>query len=95
MPLYGTPEMDAAGYPVDTPSGVFDAIVHERMIELCGEQVRFDDLVRWNLDAQEITTNNAGQSRGYNPKIHRLMPIPQVEIDTNDGIGPEDQNPGY
>lgn len=95
MPLYGTPEMDAAGFPVDTPSGVFNAIVHERMIELCGEQVRFDDLVRWNLDAQEITTNNSGQSRGYNPDVHRLMPIPQVEIDTNDGIGPEDQNPGY
>ncbi|WP_203256371.1 RagB/SusD family nutrient uptake outer membrane protein [Hyunsoonleella ulvae] len=95
MPLYGTPEMDAAGFPVDTPSGVFDAIVHERMIELCGEQVRFDDLVRWNLDAQEITVNDFGQSRGYNPNVHRLMPIPQVEIDTNDGIGPEDQNPGY
>ncbi|WP_165454356.1 RagB/SusD family nutrient uptake outer membrane protein [Hyunsoonleella pacifica] len=95
MPLYGTPEMDAAGYPVDTPSGIFNAIVHERMIELCGEQVRFDDLVRWNLDAQEITTNDSGQSRGYNPNVHRLMPIPQVEIDTNDGIGPEDQNPGY
>lgn len=95
MPLYGTPEMDDAGYPVDTPSGVFDAIVHERMIELCGEQVRFDDLVRWNLDAQEITTNNAGQSRGYNPNVHRLMPIPQVEIDTNDGISSADQNPGY
>jgi hypothetical protein len=95
MPLYGTPEMDAAGFPVDTPSGVFNAIVHERMIELCGEQVRFDDLVRWNLDAQEITTNNAGQSRGYNPNVHRLMPIPQLEIDTNDAIGPEDQNPGY
>lgn len=95
MPFYGTPEMDAAGYPVNTPSGVFNAIVHERMIELCGEQVRFDDLVRWNLDAQEITTNNAGQPRGYNPNIHRLMPIPQVEIDTNDGITPGDQNPGY
>lgn len=95
MPLYGTEEMDAAGFPVNTPSGIFNAIVHERMVELCGEQVRFDDLVRWNLDAQEITTNNQGQSRGYNPNIHRLMPIPQVEIDTNDGITPEDQNPGY
>ncbi len=95
MPLYGTPEMDAAGFPVDTPQGVFDAIVHERMVELCGEQHRFDDLVRWNLDAQEITTDEDGNSRGYNPQVHRLMPIPQVEIDTNIGITPDDQNPGY
>ena len=95
MPLYGTPEMDAAGFPVDTPTGIFNAIVHERMVELCGEQVRFDDLVRWNLDAQEITTNNAGISRGYNPDVHRLMPIPQVEIDTNPSISEADQNPGF
>lgn len=95
MPFYGTVEMDNAGYPVDTPEGVFNAIVHERMVELCAEQHRFDDLVRWDLDAQEITTNDAGQSRGYNPAVHRLMPIPQIEIDTNDNIGPEDQNPGY
>jgi hypothetical protein len=65
------------------------------MVELCGEQVRFDDLVRWNLDAQEITTNNAGISRGYNPDVHRLMPIPQVEIDTNPSISEADQNPGF
>ena len=94
MPRYGTPEMDV-DYPVDTPEGVFNAIVHERMIELCGEQVRYDDLVRWDLDAQEITVDDFGVSRGYNPSVHRLIPIPQVEIDTNDGITPADQNPGY
>lgn len=97
MPLYGTPEMDAAGFPVDTPEGVFNAIVHERMVELCAEQVRFDDLVRWNLDDQEISSSVDidGNLRNYNPEIHRLMPIPQLEIDANPAISPADQNPGY
>ncbi|MGX1929913.1 RagB/SusD family nutrient uptake outer membrane protein [Flagellimonas sp. 2504JD4-2] len=95
MPLYGTQEMDDAGYPVDTPEGVFNAIVHERMVELCAEQHRFDDLVRWNLDNQELQLADDGSQRGYNPDVHRLMPIPQVEIDSNDEIGPGDQNPGY
>ncbi len=95
LPLYGTPEMDNRGYPVDTPEGVFNAIVHERMVELCAEQHRFDDLVRWGLDEQELAVDDNGDSRGYNPQVHRLMPIPQVEIDANDEIGSEDQNPGY
>ena len=97
MPLYGTPEMDAAGFPVDTPDGVFNAIVHERMVELCGEQVRFDDLVRWDLDDQEISSSLdiQGNTRNYNPEIHRLIPIPQVEIDANLAISESDQNFGY
>ena len=95
LPLYGTPEMDARGYPVATPEGVFSAIVHERMVELCAEQHRYDDLVRWGLDAQELAVDDNGNSRGYTPSIHRLMPIPQVEIDANEMITPEDQNPGY
>jgi hypothetical protein len=36
----------------ETPSdyqGFFDAIVQERMLELCGEGIRKFDLIRWNL----------------------------------------------
>lgn len=95
MPLYGTPEMDTAGYPVDTSSDVFRAIVHERMVELNGEQHRYDDLVRWNLDDQEITVDDDGQPRGYIIGVHRYMPIPQVEIDNNKNVNQSDQNPGY
>src|SRR5690606_20688565 len=51
MPNYGTPEMDAL-YPVSTPGEVFAAIVHERKVELAGEQVRFPDLVRWGMGGQ-------------------------------------------
>ena len=105
MPRYGTATMDARGFPVNTSDQIFDAIVHERFVELCGEQVRFDDLVRWNLDDQELSIfpdanfNNADPSlqviRNYDPNVHRVMPIPQNEIDSNTAIGPGDQNPGY
>lgn len=103
LPLYGSEEMNNRGFPVDTPGGIFEAIVHERFVELCGEQVRFDDLVRWNLDASELSVipdvnfNNPSQAipRGYDPNIHNLMPIPQNEIDANTLINNSDQNFGY
>ena len=68
---------------------VFDAIVHERMVELAGEQVRFADLKRWGLAAQEL-----GQF-GFQSGTHELLPIPEAEINSNSAINPEDQNPGY
>lgn len=103
LPLYGSQEMDDRGFPVGTSNQIFNAIVHERFVELCGEQVRFDDLVRWNLDDIELQVlpdenfdNPAGAiPRGYDPGIHSLMPIPQNEIDANTLINNSDQNPGY
>lgn len=105
MPRYGTATMDARGFPVNTSDQIFNAIVHERFVELCGEQLRFDDLVRWNLDDQELSIlpdqnfNNPDESlrtvRVYDPTVHRVMPIPQNEIDSNTAIGPGDQNTGY
>lgn len=51
LPLYGTPAMDAI-WPVSNLDEFMDALEHERKVELAGEQVRFDDLVRWGkLDA--------------------------------------------
>ncbi|MBQ4821318.1 RagB/SusD family nutrient uptake outer membrane protein [Aquimarina sp. MMG016] len=105
MPRYGTAIMDGRGFPVNTPEQIFNAIVHERFVELCGEQQRFDDLVRWDLDDQELSIfpdenfNNPDPNlrtiRNYDPNVHRIMPIPQNEIDSNSQIGPGDQNPGY
>jgi len=105
MPNYGTATMDARGFPVNTSDQIFKAIVHERFVELCGEQVRFDDLVRWGLDDQELSIfpdanfNNPDPSlqvvRNYDPSVHRVMPIPQNEIDANTQINGGDQNPGY
>jgi len=105
MPEYGTATMDARGFPVNTKDQIFRAIVHERFVELCGEQVRFDDLVRWDLDDQELSffpdTNfyNPNEAlrvvRNYDPAVHRVMPIPQNEIDANSQMTGADQNPGY
>lgn len=89
MPNYGTPEMDAAGYPVSSKEEIFDAIVHERQVELCGEQVRMNDLIRWGLDDDILGPY------GYNNQKHNLFPIPQNEIDANEMLTQADQNPGY
>lgn len=70
-------------------SQVFDAIVHERKVELPGEQVRFDDLLRWGMAGTFLAGTN------FQVGKHELWPIPDREIATNANIGPEDQNPGY
>ena len=68
---------------------VFDAIVHERAVELAGEQVRFPDLVRWGM-APEILGKF-----GFQAGKNEIFPIPNREISSNENITPADQNPGY
>ncbi len=65
------------------------ALQHERFVEFGMEEQRFWDLVRWGLD---VTVLPASGSPGYLPK-HRLLPIPQGEIDKSGGI--LIQNPDY
>ncbi|MEH6679218.1 MAG: RagB/SusD family nutrient uptake outer membrane protein [Sediminicola sp.] len=68
---------------------IFEAIVHERMVELAGEQIRFNDIIRWGIASTALEGTN------FREDIHTLLPIPDREIGTNSLIGPEDQNPGY
>ncbi len=82
MPAYPT-----ARFPVGNKEQVFQAIVHERRVELGGEQVRNRDLLRW--------LNNGKISVGAIPNFNKLLPIPQSEIDNNDKLDQGDQNPGY
>lgn len=89
MPNYGTAEMDGAGYPVSTKAEIFNAIVHERQVELCGEQVRMNDLLRWGLDDDVLGPF------GYDSNKHHVFPIPQNEIDANENLTTSDQNTGY
>jgi starch-binding outer membrane protein, SusD/RagB family len=65
------------------------AIRHERFVELAMEEERFWDLVRWEID---VTVLPASGSPGYQVK-HRLLPIPQNEIDKSGGV--LTQNPDY
>ncbi len=68
---------------------VFDAIVHERKVELAGEQVRFNDIVRWGNASTELTGTN------FQAGKHEVFPIPDAELDSNENMGSADQNPGY
>ena len=59
-----------------TKETMFEAIVHERRVELAFEFHRFNDLRRWGL-AQEVLG-----PIGYSER-NRYYPLPQEEIDTN------------
>lgn len=79
--------MDARGYPVTSQQEVFNADVHERAVELAGEQHRYYDLKRWGLAPQVI--------EGFQTGKHEFLTIPQNEIDGNPDMTNADQNPGY
>lgn len=66
-----------------------NAIRHERFVEMAMEEQRFYDLVRWGID---VTVLPASGSPLYQMK-HRLLPIPQGEIDKSGGV--LKQNPNY
>lgn len=86
MPAYPT-----SRFPVSTKDQVFLAIVHERRVELNGEQIRNRDIVRWRKLGKQKTE----ALTYFQAKKHELLPIPQQEIDNNPKIEPADQNPGY
>jgi hypothetical protein len=102
MPLYGDADMNAI-YPVTTLEEFMVALEHERKVELCGEQVRFSDLVRWGRLASFLSSDKLLNSIPKADKAalvfsspkNLLWPIPQREIDVNPNITQEDQNPGY
>jgi hypothetical protein len=59
-------------------------IMLERRLELCGEQVRWFDLIRWGI-AMEVINEEKLASKGVTPFLpkHVLFPIPQEEKDAN------------
>jgi len=65
------------------------AIRHERFVEMGMEEQRFWDIVRWGID---LTVLPAAGKTAYKAK-HRLLPIPQGEIDKSGGV--LIQNPDY
>jgi len=79
MPHYPT-----ANYPTSTKDQIFAAIVHERRVELAGEQVRNRDLVRWR--------NQGKLAVDPIPYKKSLVKIPAVELAANPNITEADQN---
>lgn len=80
------PELPTAEYPVSTKEEVFDAIVHERRVELAFEYHRFNDLKRWRLAPEVLGP------LGYQSPKHRYFPLPQAELDVNPEL---EQNSNY
>ncbi|MCR9226312.1 MAG: RagB/SusD family nutrient uptake outer membrane protein [Flavobacteriaceae bacterium] len=76
------------------------ALIHERRVELAGENQRFADLKRWHragiIDLVEHFQIDRGQfkpSRNFVVPRHYYFAIPQREIDLSNGI--LEQNEGY
>jgi hypothetical protein len=77
-----------------------DYILDERAREFAGEYNRWYDLKRTGKLVDYVTTYNAdvpavANMKGNDGNYKILRPIPQDAIMLNDGIGPENQNPGY
>ena len=85
------PPLPTANFPAGTKQQVFDAIMHERYIELAAEQVRDFDIIRWRKNGKLTTEPLAGFQKGKS----EFLPIPQTEIDNNPNLDQKDQNPGY
>ncbi|WP_435357962.1 RagB/SusD family nutrient uptake outer membrane protein [Emticicia sp. SJ17W-69] len=86
MPPYPT-----KNYPCDSKAKVFEALQHERYVELAAEQVRNFDLLRWRKNKKQTTESISY----FTANKHELLPLPQAEIDNNPKIDQKDQNPGY
>jgi starch-binding outer membrane protein, SusD/RagB family len=71
-------------------------LMHERIMELTGEQVRWNDLARWGYfdDATKLAELKAHDPEFNNFVIgkSKYMPIPQTEIDINPNLK---QNPNW
>ncbi len=86
MPPYPTAE-----YPCGNQAEIMEAIMHERMVELAGEEQRNFDILRWRKNGK-LTSEPISY---FQANKYELLPIPQGELDANENISQADQNPGY
>jgi hypothetical protein len=76
------------------------ALKHERYVELFGEGVRFNDLMRWRYnpnDPDRATVldpikNKEGEGIGFIEGKHEYFPIPSKELSTNPNVKPNRAN---
>ncbi len=65
----------------------FEWLKRERQIEFMGEQTRFNDLKRWGILKETMDPELSAIGAGVFQDKYYLFPIPQTEIDTNQGFG--------
>lgn len=88
------PEYPTAQYPAGSKMDVVNIIMHERMAELGGEEVRNRDILRWRA----LGYFNEDPLPYFQTGKDELLPIPSTEIDNNPELGSagvSPQNPGY
>jgi hypothetical protein len=90
-PSVNMPEYPTAKYPTGSKDQIMAAIMHERMVELAGEEVRNVDILRWRK-AGKFQTDPISY---FQANKYELLPIPLQELDANINIEQADQNPGY
>lgn len=99
-----TPDGVESPVPADLSAVTIDDIIHERMIELAGEGIRWTDLRRWNAAGYINLGNWTSSDFGFpfspdlfefDPGKHLLFPIPQDELDRNPEMATSGNNPGY
>ncbi len=90
-PSVNMPPYPTVNYPVGNKNQVLRAIIHEKRVELAGEEIRNRDILRWRSQGK-ITYEPITY---FQKNKHELLPIPQDEISTNPKLTNADQNPGY
>ncbi|UPK68510.1 RagB/SusD family nutrient uptake outer membrane protein [Chitinophaga filiformis] len=93
-PSVAMPHYPTAQFPVSNKDQVTKALMHEKMVELGGEEIRNRDILRWRKKGY-FTTDPLSYFRVNRDE---LLPIPQQEIDNNPKLGTggvDAQNPGY
>ena len=75
-------------------------LIHERRVELAGENERHQDLMRWDraslIDLKAHYAKNRGQwkpGRNFQKPKNYLFPLPQRQIDLSNGV--LIQNPNF
>jgi len=87
----------AVNYPAlgGSQTAAMDILRRERQLELCGEQSRYFDLIRWGIAKQTINSLKLVEPKdGTQPfqDKHVLFPIPNVEKDYNPNVAKDISN---
>lgn len=88
------PSADPQVMDVSASDLSIDFFLNERSRELCGENMRWWDLVRTGKLIERVKLFNAEAAPNIQPK-HILRPIPQAQIDATTTGTPYPQNPGW
>ncbi|MDX9881047.1 MAG: RagB/SusD family nutrient uptake outer membrane protein [Prolixibacteraceae bacterium] len=99
-----TPNGVESTVPANLSSVNIDDVMHERMVELAGEGIRWTDLRRWHAagyinlsswSASDFDFPFSSDLFAFDPSKHLLFPIPQDELDRNPEMAASGNNPGY